>query len=264
MKQIAALFLLALLAVSCRKERPAADTSATRDHSLGEELYNDLLRVVHDLSEGTTGVRDYETPCLDAVTIDLESSPMSILADFGEDDCVGVDGKMRKGKILITYTGRYRDEGTVITITPDNYRVNGYLIEGVKTVTNLGLNGSGQPHFSIDVAGTITSPGNAYTLMWNSQRIRTWIAGSTTLTIWDDEYHITGSGNGTNRNGLPYTTQILTPLHVKLLCPWIVSGTAWLTPQGLPDRIINFGNGACNAGFTVTVEGQTYAIAGGN
>lgn len=264
MNRIVLVIVAATLVMSCRKEKPAADTSAARDFSLSEELFNDLLKVAHDVSEGTEGIRDYETLCIDQLVFDFESTPMTALIDFGEDDCVAQDGKVRKGKILITYTGRYRDEGTVIVITPDNYRVNGYLVQGTKTVTNLGLNASGNPHFSIDVNGVITAPANAYQMNWSSQRIRTWTAGFNTLPIWDDQYEITGSGNGTNRSGLPYTVQINTPLVVRINCSWIVSGTLTLSPQGLPDRLINFGNGACNPGFTVTVEGQSYSIAGGN
>jgi hypothetical protein len=71
-------------------------------------------------------------------------------------------------------------KGTVITITPQNYFVNGYQLNGSKTVTNLGENGNGDLHYSISVDGSITAPGNAWTSQWESDRIRTWVEGQST------------------------------------------------------------------------------------
>lgn len=254
---IALVFILATMA-SCRRDRKETlSNTITVDNSTAENLFSDLFKVVDNVSSSEDGIRDEEIGCIDTIIVDTLSSPRSVLIDFGDDQCVGDDGRTRTGQIYVTYTGRYRDEGTVITITPQNYFVNGYQLSGSKTVTNLGENGNGDLHYSISVNGSITAPGSAWTSQWQSDQIRTWVEGQSTMTIWDDVYEITGSAEGVNRNNVPYSILITSPLRAEIGCRWIVSGTMVLTPEDYDPRVIDFGNGECNNGFTVTVNGET-------
>lgn len=255
---LVAISVLLTLATSCRKDRKESlGNTITMDNSTAENLYSDLFKVTDNISSTEEGIRDNEIGCIDSIYVDTTSTPRTVLIDFGSDDCVAPDGRMRKGQVLLTYTGRYREEGTVITITPLNYTVNGYQLSGTKTITNLGLNNYGDVAFSIVVDGSITAPGNAWTAQWDSNRIRTWVEGSNTLTIWDDVYEISGTASGINRNGLSYSVLITTPLRAEIGCRWLVSGTMILTPEGYDARTIDFGNGECNNGFSVTVNGET-------
>lgn len=258
--------LICLSIISCRKDRQNKDwdNTSTQDNSLAENYFSDVYKVVDDVSSNTTGIKDITIGCIDTIIVDTTSNPRTILVDFGTDDCTGTDLRVRKGKLHITYTGRYRTQGTVITITPENYTVDGYLIQGTKTITNNGLNANGKPYFTVNVNGSITAPSNAYTVTWNSTRTRTWISGNNTATIWDDVYEITGSASGTNRNGSPYSMTIQTPLRAEIGCRWIVSGVINMQPQDGQLRVINFGSGDCNNGFTVTVDGNTSTYFGGN
>jgi hypothetical protein len=185
------------------------------------------------------------------------------MIDFGTDDCTGVDGRIRKGKIHITYTGRYRESGSIITITPENYTVNGYQVNGTKVITNNGTNAQGHTNFTINVNGSITAPGNAWSSQWNSTRTRTWIEGESTLTVWDDVYEITGTADGINRDGVHYSIAITNPLRAEIGCRWIVSGTMVLSPEDYDARTIDFGDGTCNNGFSVTVNGETNSYGTG-
>lgn len=260
MKKITIAFVfLALLAMhSCRRDRkePLSNT-ITVDNSTAENLYSDLFKVVDNISATESGIRENEIGCIDTLIIDTLSNPHSVLIDFGTDDCTGEDGRVRKGQIYVTYTGRYREPGTVITVTPQNYTVNGYTVAGTKTVTNLGENSDGHLQYSIEVDGSITAPLNAWTSQWQSSRVRTWVEGEGTPTIWDDAYEITGVASGTNRNGVNYDITIITPLRAEIGCRWIVSGVMVLSPEDHDPRTIDFGNGECNNGFTVTVNGET-------
>jgi hypothetical protein len=258
-KFILVTFALAALIVSCRKEkRDTLGSSISSDNSTSENLFSDMFKVVNDVSLNTAGIR--EDLCIDTIMVDITSNPKTVLIDFGNDECAGNDGRVRKGKLNVTYTGRYRDVGTVTTITPENYTVNGHLVQGQKTVTNLGLNSNEQTHFAIAVNGSVTAPGNAWTISWTANRVRTWLEGENTDTLWDDVYEITGSGSGVNRNGVSYTSTITQALRAKLNCPWIVSGSITLQPQDYETRYIDFGNGTCDSGFTVTVDGETYQL----
>ncbi|MFN0032895.1 MAG: hypothetical protein ACKVOR_12110, partial [Flavobacteriales bacterium] len=137
---------VAVTIASCRKEREVVDNTFASDNSTAENMFSDLYKVVDDVSAQTEGIREDGIGCIDTVIVDTTSVPKSITIDFGTDDCVGEDGRIRKGIIFVTYTGRYRDEGTVITVTPQNYTVNGYSVSGTKVITNMGLNDASQPY----------------------------------------------------------------------------------------------------------------------
>jgi hypothetical protein len=252
---------IATLAASCRKERrDTLGSSISTDNNTAENMFSDIFKVVNDISSETDGIREDLIGCIDTIIVDTLSNPKTILIDFGDDDCVGYDGRIRTGKLYITYSGRYREAGTIITITPDDYTVNGHLLQGQKTIENLGLNASGQLHYAITVSGTVTAPDNSWTISYEANRVRTWIEGQNTLMLWDDVYEINGSGSGINRNGVAYTSTITYPLRAQVGCNWIVSGRITVEPEGYATRYINFGLGECDSGFTVTVNGNVYQL----
>jgi hypothetical protein len=257
---ILSMALVTLLA-SCRKERrDTIGSSISTDHNTAENLFSDMFKVVDDVSMNTEGIREDLIGCIDTIIVDTTSNPKTVLIDFGNNDCAGYDGRVRMGKLHITYTGRYREVGTEITITPENYTVNGNLIEGQKIIENLGLNANGQLHYSVVAWGTVTSPGNAWTVTWQAERTRTWVEGQSTPTLLDDVYEITGYGSGVNRNGVPYSSVITQPLRAEIGCPWIVSGSITIEPENYATRYIDFGDGACNSSFTLTVNNQEYQL----
>ncbi|MDX9750859.1 MAG: hypothetical protein RBT71_07235 [Flavobacteriales bacterium] len=253
----AAFALLALMA--CRKEeapapeQPQPSYTVAVDHSLAEFYFNDAMK------QTDIALKDNEVPCAVAVTIDLQAQPHTLLIDFGDDNCMAADGLTRRGRLFVTFTGAYGDEGTVIVITPQDYHVNDHLVQGSKTVTNAGANGQGQTYFTVAVDGTVTAPDGSWTSSHHAQRTRTWIAGEGTLTPFDDVYLIAGGGGGVSRHGTPYTLQITAPLRVEVGCPWIVSGTEDIIPEGGPTYHVDFGDG-CNSQVSVTVYGMTFTF----
>jgi hypothetical protein len=204
---------------------------------------------------------DYvKTPCSVVITIDTLASPKVLTVDYGNTNCTCNDGKTRRGKIITTFTGPYLSLGTVITHTPDNYYVNDIKYEGIKTVTNLGLNTNGQPHFDVQINGSATMTSGEI-VTYTSSRSRTWVEGYTTLlNRFDDAYDITGNAIATYSSGGGYSCQTNTPIHVKVGCGFPVSGILQITPTNKPVRIVDYGSGACDYTFTVTVNGITFTI----
>jgi hypothetical protein len=198
--------------------------------------------------------------CVDSVAIDTLSMPHTMYIDFGPVNCTGDDGHARRGAILVSFTGPYRATGTVITITPQDFYLDDYKLQGTKTVTNLGPDDQGHIQFSVSVDGSVTAPDNSWTSTHSSERLRTWMAGEHTPTPWDDQYAITGTGSGVNRFGLAYSMTITQPLHIHIGCWLPVSGHVEITPEGQPTRYIDYGNGNCDGSYTVTVNGITITI----
>lgn len=255
----------AMLLMSCGKWREKRDMTTSKDHNQIEGLLDDMFKTVDQISSETPGIKLFDNSCVDNIVIDTTSAIKSIMVDFGQDDCASNDGRVRKGILNITYTGRYRTEGTVITITPENFSIDGYSINGYKTLVNEGLNNDGQPFFTVNVEAQITAPNGEWTASWSGDRIRTWVAGyDTPINIWDDVYHISGSGQGVNRNGVSYVMNIDEDLIAKVGCSWLVQGVMSIQPEEGANRIINWGSGDCNNGFTVTVGNNDYEVNGGN
>lgn len=185
--------------------------------------------------------------------------------DFGTTNCLCYDGRLRRGKIMVNYTGRYRDSGTVITFAFDNYAVNDYIVanNSTKVVTNMGTKTNSHPWFTIYENGSIIKPNNGGTITWVSNREREWIAGYNTKIIWfDDEYLITGTSSGITASGLAYTMTITTPVHIKLGCHFNVpvAGIVDITRAGKDPFTLDYGNGSCDNDATVLYRNKTYPI----
>ncbi len=271
MKKITLAFTVMMAALlmfsSCKKNNPVDnDFSAVKDDAFAESTFDNVTNLAdeayalstngHFKSSDNIFLGDCAT-----VTLDTTTFPYEMTIDFGDTNCLGTDGRYRRGKIIVTFTGRYWRPGTIITTTFDEYYVNDNQVEGTKVVTNNGFNDAGNMNWDIAVNGMITLANGEGTITWNSQRSREWIEGiNTPFNRWDNIYLITGDAHGERANGLHWTRQITNPLRIELACRFIVSGTVKVIPEGKPVRILDFGDGNCDNEATVTVNGNTYTI----
>ncbi len=271
MKKITLAFTVMMAALlmfsSCKKNNPVDnDFNAVKDDAFAESTFDNVTNLAdeayalstngHFKSSDNIFLGDCAT-----VTLDTTTFPYEMIIDFGDTNCLGTDGRYRRGKIIVTFTGRYWRPGTIITTTFDEYYVNDNQVEGTKVVTNNGFNDAGNMNWDIAVNGMITLANGEGTITWNSQRSREWIEGiNTPFNRWDNIYLITGDAHGERANGLHWTRQITNPLRIELACRFIVSGTVKVIPEGKPVRILDFGDGNCDNEATVTVNGNTYTI----
>ena len=264
----------AVLFTSCKKDASKdSDTESAENNALAESSFNDVTTISDQAAlSGSVNMRvagDALTSREDgslgsacaSVSIDTVSVPHVITIDFGAANCLCNDGRNRRGKILLSYTGRYRDAGTVVTISFSNYFVNDNQLTGTKKITNKGLNGSGNLVYKIEVNGQIIKANGAGTVTWTSAREREWTAGANTpLVLSDDAYSITGTASGTNASGKSYTITITKPLVRKMSCRWFESGTVDVTPEGKATRTLDYGSTGCDANATVTILGYSFPI----
>ncbi len=271
-----ACFFISLSFTACKKDsKPSADTdtAAAQDNAMAESSYTDATTMVDAsvtfganfsfrvaANEPTARVESVFGNCV-TVTLDTVSSNRSLIINFGTTNCLCADGRKRRGRILANWTGKYRDAGTVVNITYDNYFVNDNQIKGTHKTTNLGLNNAGNLVYKIEVNGVIIKADNGGEITWVSTRQREWVAGAgTPLNILDDTYSITGSANGTVASGHAYTINITQALVRKMTCNWFESGKIELTPAGLATRTLDYGNSGCDANATFSIGGVTFNI----
>jgi hypothetical protein len=274
-KQFATILLLSyslFVFFSCSKTNSSAtgdsDTQSAADNSFAESTTNDVVTIsTQSEDNGVTGGFTDSTfgfmfsPCAN-VTIDISSTPHLLTVDFGNTNCLCFDGKYRRGKILVSYTGLYRDSGSSHTINFDNYYVNDYKVEGTTTVLNKGRNAPGNITFDVQASVTITdTSGNKLT--YASTHVREWVAGENTegFSGWlDDVYSITGTASGTSFAGSAFTSNITSAIIIALNCRWIEAGKIDFTPADKLTRHIDFGNGNCDNKITITIAGLSFDI----
>ncbi len=262
----------------CRKPKDNdTDTSGAEDNSLADKSFEDMGQISNEAAAG--GLSSYKlagnngifSHCV-TLTFDTlnNSNADSITVDFGSTNCLCHDGRYRRGKLYITYTGKYWDSLSFITIKTaptDNYFVNDNQVIGTKSITNKGHNSAGHMNWDIQVSGQIIKASNQGTITWTSTRNREWLAGESTPWIWgDDEYGVTGTTQGTSANGTQFNVTITSQLIRKIACPkHFVSGTFNFTPGSKPVHYVDFGyspspnpSGSCDGWISITINSNTY------
>lgn len=153
--------MLLIITTSCRKDKDSdTDTGSASDNATAENLYSDVHNVLDQamLSKSMKGTDSIAFPYLGScaqISVDTVSNPHVLTIDFGSTNCLCGDGRYRRGIVMASFTGRYRDSGTVINTTFNDYYVNDNKIMGNKTITNLGRNSNNNLNWSIVVNGSI-------------------------------------------------------------------------------------------------------------
>ncbi len=268
--RIAMAFVLVagLMLTACNPDGPTQiaeeDQELAELDAMVEATFEEVDNISYEGMDEAFG-RDYQTPgvgtlspCV-VVTHDTVSKILTL--DFGTG-CVGNDGKTRAGKIVIDYTQRLWRPGATMTVTLDSFYVDSLHIEGTKTHTNLATSFNDPITLNTTlVGGQITWPdGTSATRTFD--RTRTWNRAPNPAM---DELIITGTASGTRRNGVNFTTTILTPKVYRRACRAqgihiAAEGVVEIQRTGKPTVTVDYGNGSCDTDITLTVNGQSTTI----
>jgi hypothetical protein len=179
------------------------------------------------------------------ITPNDSTYPKTITIDFG-DSCMGRDGKLRSGMMVLHLTGPVRRPGSVFTITFLNFYLNHIHLQGTKIISNLSENNTIK--FTVQVVGgKVTFPGGrGYS--YESFKYKKQIAGMDTRTPFDNVFQVDGWARVIFNNGTTINIETVDPLIKKVACPWISDGTLRLK---INDRVfkLDFGfpsNGDCD------------------
>src|SRR6266496_4386110 len=178
------------------------------------------------------------------ITVEPNDStyPKTITIDFG-DSCVGADGKLRSGKIVLHLTGPIRHPGSVLTITFVNFYLNHVHLEGTKIISNLSENNTIK--FTVQVVGGKVTFRSGRGYSYESFKYKKQIAGMDTRIVRDDVFEITGWAKIKYNNGVVVKFETIDPLIKKVACPWISDGTLKIQ---INDRVLKLDYGFPNNG----------------
>ena len=224
-----------------------------------------------EASNGRNGVRpndkrfDCATVTFEFASDNSQTTPHGFITiDFGTG-CTDQRGNVRKGKIRVEFKGRRFLPGSQIITTLDGYSINEVKLEGVRTVTNISGSTEENPKLNILLTGgkaTWTTSSGEQVATREVNRTREWIRATNPA---NDQWFVTGTAAGTNRNGKVYEMKITKRMVYKRECALgarvfiAVEGTKELVVDG-KEIVIDYGSGACDRLVTITVNGQTREI----
>ena len=279
-----------LLFSSCKKHDDASGAAGTEEFAtmsaqsdaaaelVFEDVFDNTMGVSTVVGIGGTGVFGREagapggsnrmegvdsTACYTVVTKQLSilRFPLQITIDFGSG-CTGRDGRIRKGKIIIVYTGHLAIPGNSAAATFDGYSLDNVKVEGTHKLTNTGT--TDKKSYTTQVINAKLSQANGNYVLWNSEKTVAQVEGGATPLIGlDDVYSITGQSNGSvqiDGKYFQWSTAITTPLTKKFSCRWISRGTLTLKKGNDAVAVLDYGPGTCDNKASFSLNGQVQEI----
>jgi hypothetical protein len=264
------LFVAALTGtIGCIPDEDNVDwqTSASMVETFG--LFDDVERVLHYELEripsitNTTAATAANCGTYTLVTAGGGATyPATITFDFGSGCTSTIDNRIRSGKIIAVLSKAYHSEGSSLSVSFDNYKVNTYALQGTMSFNSVNAeniiyqitNG-----MAISPAGDTALLTANLTANWQEGTATTFVTNGDTGTL-DDVLALTGSLNGTASNGSEYKSATTTSIRKFRTCRWVTGGSITLDPVGetLP-QIITFGSEEnCDNEANVTSTGALF------
>ena len=270
-KFLSTLALVLFIVTACQEqsENPnqltATDVSLAENEAIAESTFEDIDDIAYEsllLFESGGRIADSEDSPIHCATKTHDKENKIITIDYG-DGCTGRHGRERSGKIIINYTDRKFVPGAVHTLTFEDFYVDGKMVEGTRTRTNISASEDDYLRFRIELAdGKITWEDGTFATRvatWETTRIRT-------PNPINDERIRTGEASGLNKEGLSYTVTITKAIVWKRAClptkrimiP--VEGTKVKEFEDGTSITMDYGDGTCDNLVIITKDGVSETV----
>ncbi|MEN8118084.1 MAG: hypothetical protein ABFS16_13960 [Bacteroidota bacterium] len=186
--------------------------------------------------------------------------PRSWTLDFGTENCETYLEHNKRGKIHVSLSDWWKNEGSFREITFEDFYFNDNKMEGVKTILNTGKNEAGNLTFTKKITDAKLTYTDSTSMIWSCEKQSEQVEGGETILFADDVWSVTGDGSGINLDGKNYTMEITTALVYKKGCFYPVSGVVEISTEGEELKVINYGDGECDKTITVTVGDVTETV----
>jgi hypothetical protein len=269
-KLLSAALMAGLIFTGCQNEQEPQSLTETELEEAGNEVSAELLfEEIDEISyygalygETNGRIADDEESPIRCAAITVDKSNRTIVIDYG-DGCRDKAGHIRKGKIILTHSGRFFVPGATHTLTFDNFFIDDVQVEGLWTKAN--VSGSLEDTLKYEVkleGGKLTfEDGSTITrnALWMNTRVRA-------LNPANDLRMREGKASGVNRHGMGYSVEITKP--IKWLRNCRPARLAFVPVEGIKVKmleggatiVINYGNGDCDNLLTVTKDGVSAEV----
>jgi hypothetical protein len=211
-------------------------------------------------STGTEGINTVHLSCASYSISDSVPGhyPKTLTLDFGSG-CSSVDGVLRKGKVIYTFSGQLFTPGTTVSASFNQYSVNGYGIQGTYAITNNSTQNG--VSFTTQVTNGIITYPDATNYHYSHNKTYTQTAGaSTPFDLSDDVYSISGNSAFSSSDGSSLVLNTTTPLIRTFTCLNITQGVVSFVYNQDISGTIDFGDGTCDNTAVLKVGNITKTI----
>jgi len=252
MKTTQLIFGVAMLAIfsltfSCKKTNRNNAAEVVQQNNLGDVTFLDFAYMTEQVAKGPLYFSTFNGDC-STLVYDTTGTTITATIDYGTVLCVCNDGKKRMGKIIIVYPINNTAIGSITTVSPSNYSVNGSKIEGLRTATV-------KSNTITEVVSTATiTPGEKLgSITWNANWTRKFIENTNSPNvIAGRNCEITGTTNGVTARGDDFTVTITEALNVQSGCRSIKKGITTITSSNFKDEAqVDYGTGDCDKNATL-------------
>ncbi|MEQ8424675.1 MAG: hypothetical protein RIA63_08180 [Cyclobacteriaceae bacterium] len=256
--------LMALILTSCSENGIDAETTLEDQETVDLDNADDYY--LEDADDMVSGYLEKETSnsggkvaeetderlaCAEITRTGSDGSG-TIVIDFGEG-CTGPRGNVRKGKIVIEFSGPGNESGSFWSIEFVDYFFNDISIAGLRTVKNITEANGGVLVFQIDMEnGLITWPDGTQATR-RVHRRREHVRNDNNIL---DRLIVYGTAEGNHRNGRGFIIEILEPLVYTRECReqgvFIPVEGVKLIKHGQRQITIDYGDGTCDNIVVIT------------
>jgi hypothetical protein len=197
------------------------------------------------------------------VGTDTISVPHTLTIRFDPNGCVCLDGRTRKGTVVVSYFGRYNDTAQIHTISFDRYYVNSNQFMGTIKTIRKDTTVTGNWYYKVLVNDSLNmspDPLQSEFIVWTGTLVRKWVSGYLTGDRNDDAFSISGNATLTRPNGHQFSCDIATPLQFAINCDYAESGVINVTGYLSPMRVLNYGATNCDPNALLNIGTNVYEL----
>ena len=252
---------------ACSEDEPSIslteqEKSDYESEQAAENLFDAVESITNSAAQynASSGGRIAQSEDKEIACAEISIIENQLTINFGEEGCVGPDGKTRKGKVIVIFEGTWLTTDFIITTTLKDFYIDDVKVEGTRYEMNKGFNQETST-WTNEVKikeGKVIWPNETFA---TRESVRTHEFSFNTETK-EFELTVEGEAAGTNVLGDYYESNITEPLVFRSSCllegKYLPSsGTSKITfPENeeKSDVSINFGSGDCDNKFVVEVE----------
>ncbi|MGI8893453.1 MAG: hypothetical protein ACR2GN_08325 [Bacteroidia bacterium] len=248
--------------VSCKKDDNTISwVSTSQDYANAQAYIQEIFKIVDEAAKNNAEI--YKLASLDCATVTLEADtpgvfPKTLIIDYGLVNCIGTDGRKRRGVIRAVFNERYSEPGTSVQISFDNFFINNYKVTSNNLkITNTSNLIQTQYHFHFPNLRFTNSSGQGINA--NGSHTFVLVEGDSTQIHSDDKFQVSGSFSGNGTAGSAFVATITEPLILNYECRSFTFGILNISLSDV-DGVFNYGDGTCNDEATVLIDGRQFYI----
>lgn len=254
------MLVFALALVGCKDRLESIDPPLSEEHATdvntAESKYSSIYALARAEVENVEDEEGFSSskneslnsidPCANiSYNLSADETYIKTLTITYTDNSCANNGVKKHGKLKVFLNGKLKEVGTVMTIQPELFYVNGKKVEGIVRITNEGYNNNLRYVVTKEVLNGKVWHENSAFVTWDSLE-------ELEIDFFNRDIYYSISSVGVLANGMNFSLESTQKLKRNFDCRYVQSGEIELNVNNSFKQIINYGNGACDSQATLT------------